>query len=136
MRTGEPGVVELVQRAAAAAVALDFPLGLTGELLAQFRILGGDTDWASIQVTFAHHDATQSDQWRGSETKFLSTQQRSDHHIASRLQTTVGLQHHTAAQIIQHQRLVGFGETKPLLPNVDDASRAQNRRVEFRVVER
>jgi OmpA-OmpF porin, OOP family len=30
----------------------------------------------------------------------------------------------------------GYGESRPLLPNVDDASRAQNRRVEFTVLNR
>ena len=28
----------------------------------------------------------------------------------------------------------GYGEGKPMVPNVDDASRAQNRRVEFTVL--
>ena len=30
----------------------------------------------------------------------------------------------------------GYGETKPLVPNTSEANRAQNRRVEFRVLER
>jgi outer membrane protein OmpA-like peptidoglycan-associated protein len=29
----------------------------------------------------------------------------------------------------------GYGETRPLIPNNNNAARAQNRRVEFRIVE-
>lgn len=45
---------------------------------------------------------------------------------------------HLIGQKVEKERMgwKGFGETKPLVPNTDEASRALNRRVEFRVVER
>src|SRR4029450_982167 len=34
-----------------------YDLRLTGEVLAQRRVLSGDADWTGIQVAYAHHDA-------------------------------------------------------------------------------
>ena len=41
------------------------------------------------------------------------------------------------SSIIDPSRLEshGYGETRPLIPNNNNAARAQNRRVEFRIVE-
>ena len=66
-------------------------LGLTGELLAQLRILGRDTHRAGVHVAFAHHDAAERDQRRGGEAELLGPEQGCDGHVAARLQLPVGL---------------------------------------------
>ena len=53
---------------------IDHIFRLSGELLAQFRILGRHADGAGIEVTFAHHDATGGDQRCRSKTEFVGAQ--------------------------------------------------------------
>ena len=87
---------------------VDYVLGLTGELLAQLRILGRDPDGTGVQMALAHHDATQRDQGRGGEAELLGAQQGGNRHVAPRLELPIGLQHHPRAQVVHHQGLVGF----------------------------
>ena len=91
---------------------IDDVLRLAGELLAQHRVLRGDADRAGVEMALPHHDAAERDQRRGGEAEFLGAEHRGDHHVAARLEAAVGLQHHAAAQVVQHQRLVRFGDAQ------------------------
>ena len=48
---------------------------VSAEVLAQLRVLGGDTDGAGVGVAFSHHDAAQNNQCRGAESKLLGAEQ-------------------------------------------------------------
>ncbi len=50
----------------------------------------------------------------GGESELLGAQQRRDGDVAAGLQLSVSLHAHAAAQIVQHQHLLGFG--KPQFP--------------------
>ena len=89
---------------------IDGMRGVAGEFLAQLRVLRGHAHRAGVEMADAHHDAAQRDQRRGGKTKFLRAQQRGDDHVAARLQLAVGFHGDAAAQIIQDQRLVRFGQ--------------------------
>ena len=82
------------------------------KLVAQLRILRRDADRAGIQMANAHHDAAQGDQRRRGKAVFFRAQQRSDDDIAPRLELPVCFQAHAAAQLVQHQRLVRFGQAQ------------------------
>ncbi len=70
---------------------IDYVLRLTRKFLAQQRILRGDTDRTRIQMTLAHHDAAERDQWRRRKAHFLCAQQGRDDDIAPSLQASIGL---------------------------------------------
>ena len=91
---------------------IDDVLGLAGEALAQLRVLRGHADRAGVQVADAHHDAAQRHQRRGGKAEFLGAQQRGDDHVAAGLQLAVGLHDDAAAQIVEHERLVRFGQAQ------------------------
>ena len=52
------------------------------------------------------------DQRRGGEAELLGAQQRGDDHVAAGLELAVGLHHDAAAQVVEHQRLVGLGQAQ------------------------
>ena len=107
--------------------------GLAGELLAQRRILRGDAHRASVQVALAHHDASQRDQRRGGESELFGAQQRGDGHVAAGLELAVGLHGDAAAQVVEHQYLLRFGQ--PQLPgSAGVLQRSQRRRARAAVV--
>ena len=90
---------------------IDHVLGFAAEFLAQFRILRGHTHRAGVEVALAHHDATLNHQRCRGKTELIRPQQRTDHHVATGLDLTIGLQADAAAQAVEHQRLLGFGQT-------------------------
>ena len=92
----------------------DDVLGLAAELLAQPRVLGGDSDGARIEVADPHHDAAHHDQRGGREAELFGAQQAGDHDVAPRLQLAVGLDDDPVAQLVEDQRLLGLGQ--PQLP--------------------
>ena len=91
---------------------IDDVLRLAGELLAEHGVLRGDADRASVEVALAHHDAAERDERRGREAKFLGAEDGGDHHVAARFEAAVGLQHDAAAQVVEHERLVRFGDAE------------------------
>ena len=91
---------------------VDDMLRLAGEFLAQLRVLRGDADRAGVQMADAHHDAAGGDQRPGAEAEFLGAEQRADDHIAAGFDLAIGLQNDPAAQVVQHQRLLRFGEAQ------------------------
>ena len=91
---------------------IDNVLRFAGELFTQLGILRRDAYRASVQVALPHHDAAQGDERGGAKTKFFGAQQRGDHNVAPGFESAVGLQHHAATKIIEHQHLVRFGDSK------------------------
>ena len=70
------------------------------EVLAQFRVLGGDAGGAGVQVADAHHHAAQGDQRPGGKPELLGAQQGGDDHIAPGFELSVRFKGHPAAQIV------------------------------------
>ncbi len=89
---------------------VDDVLGLAGEARAQDRVLGRDADRAGVEMALAHHDAAGRDQRRGGEAELVRAQQRADDDVAAGAQAAVDLHRDAAAQAVDHQRLLGFGE--------------------------
>ena len=87
-------------------------LGVAGEFLPQPRILRGHADRASVQMADAHHHAAQRHQRRRCEAKFLGAEQRPNHDVAAGLELAIDLDHDTAPQIVEEQRLLGLGQTQ------------------------
>ncbi len=79
---------------------------------AQPRVLRGNADGTGVHVTFARHNAAEGDQRRRRESEFFGAQQGGDHHIAAGLQLSIGLQPDAAAQIVEHDNLLGLGPAK------------------------
>ena len=85
---------------------------IAGELLPQFRILRRHAHRTGIEMADPHHDAAQRHQRGGGKAKFLGAKQRGDDDVAAGLQLTVGFHRDSAAQIVEHQGLVSFGQTQ------------------------
>ena len=85
-------------------------LGLASEALAQYRVLGGDTHRAGVQMALAHHDAAGRDQRGGGKAELVRAQQRGHRDVAAGAQAAIGLDGDAAAQAVQHQGLLGFGK--------------------------
>ena len=83
-------------------------LRLAGKALAQFRVLRGDADRAGVQVTLAHHDAAFNDQGCGGKAELVGTEQGTDNHITTGTHAAINLHGYAAAQVVQHQGLVGL----------------------------
>ena len=60
----------------------------------------------------AHHDAAERHQRRGGKAEFFRAQQRGHHDIAAGFELAIGLNHDPAAEIVQQQGLVRFGEAE------------------------
>ena len=80
------------------------------EALAQHGILGRDTDGAGIQVTDAHQDAAHGHQRRRRKAELIRAQQCRDDHVTTGLQAAVRLDPDSPAQVVEHQRLLGFSQ--------------------------
>ena len=91
---------------------VDRVLRIAGKALAEFRILRGHAHRAGVQVADAHHDAPERHERRGGEAEFLGAEHRGNHHIATGLQLTIGLHHNAGPEVVQHERLMGFGEAE------------------------
>ncbi len=89
---------------------IDHVFGLTGKARAQHRVLRGNADRAGVEVAFAHHDAPRGDQRRGGKAKLVGPQQRADGDVAAGAQPPIDLHCNAAAQVIEQQRLLGFGK--------------------------
>src|SRR5581483_7197333 len=70
---------------------VDDILGLALEFGSKGRVLGGDSDGASIQMALAHHDAAHRHQRSGGESELFGTQQGGYHDVTPCLQLAVGL---------------------------------------------
>ncbi len=75
-------------------------------------VLRGNTNRAGVQVANTHHDAAGNNQRCSREAVFLATQQGSNDNVASSLELTVNLNHHTVTETVEHEGLLGLGEAK------------------------
>ncbi|GAC1615574.1 MAG: hypothetical protein NVS9B12_15770 [Vulcanimicrobiaceae bacterium] len=87
-------------------------IGSARKLLAQLRVLCGDADRTGIKMTDAHHDTTERNKRRGGKAEFFGSEQRGHHHIASGFELAVRFNHDAAAQIVEQQNLMCFGEAQ------------------------
>ena len=87
---------------------------LSSKLFAQFRILSGNTNRTGIEVTFAHHNAANCNQWNCRKTILFRTQQSSNRHVPSSFKLSINLQTYPSTHMIQHQCLLSLG--KPQFP--------------------
>ena len=75
-------------------------LRLAREFLAQCRVLRGDTDGASVQVAFAHHDAALHHQGCRGKAKLIRAEQCANRHVTSRLHLAIGLHPNAPTQAV------------------------------------
>ena len=69
-----------------------------------------DADRTGVQMAFAHHDASFGDQRRGRKAELFSAEQGRDDHVAARLHLSIGFDFDAPPQIVEHERLLSFGE--------------------------
>ena len=86
-------------------------LWLTGELGPQQRVLSRHTDRAGVEVALAHHDAAFDHQRCGGKAEFVRAQQRTNGDVSAGFHLTIGLHPNAATQTVQHQNLLGLGQT-------------------------
>ncbi len=86
---------------------VDDVFGLTGELLAQLGVLGGDAHRARVEVADAHHHAAHDDEGRGGEPELLGAEQRADDDVAAGLHLAVDLHRHAIAQMVERRASAG-----------------------------
>ena len=82
------------------------------KLFTELRILRRNTHRAGVFVTHAHHNTTHHHQRCSRKTIFLSPEQGGNHHITPGLKLTIGLDNHTATQVVHHQRLMRVRQTQ------------------------
>ena len=87
-------------------------LRFAGELLAKHGILRRDANRAGIQMADAHHDAAGDDQRRRCKAKLFAAKQGGNDDVAAGLQLAVRLNDDAAAQVVHHEHLMGFRQTK------------------------
>src|SRR4026209_1931457 len=85
---------------------------LTAELSPQLWILRCHTNRTGIQVTSAHHDASERHQRRRRKAKLFCTKQSGYNNITTCFQLPVSLDRDATAQIVEEQRLMCFSETE------------------------
>ncbi len=91
---------------------VDDELGLAAEALAQFRVLGGHTDRAGVEMADAHHHAPTHHQRRCGETKLFGTEQGGNDNVVTGLQLPVCLDHDPVPQPVEQKGLLGLGQTE------------------------
>ncbi|CRZ97806.1 Uncharacterised protein [Vibrio cholerae] len=80
--------------------------------LTQSFVLCGDTDRASVFMTFTHHDTAFNHQCSGCDAPFFSAQQYRNRDIAWGFHLSIGLHHNAVTQAVFEQSLVGFSQTQ------------------------
>ena len=100
---------------------VDDVLRLTGEPLAQLRILRGDPHRTGVEMALPHHDAADHDERRRGNAEFLGAEHGGDHHVLGRADHAVGLHDDPPAEVVHHEHLVRLGEAElPRQPAVHD----------------
>jgi hypothetical protein len=89
---------------------VDDLLGRADELGAQPLVLRADADRAGVRMALADHDAAHRDQRERADAEFLGAEDRGDDDVAPGLEPAIGAQLHAAAQAVESQRLVDFGQ--------------------------
>mmetsp|Transcript_12263 Transcript_12263/g.17990 ORF Transcript_12263/g.17990 Transcript_12263/m.17990 type:complete len:210 (+) Transcript_12263:1000-1629(+) len=91
---------------------IDDMLRLPCELAPELFILSCDTNWASIQMAFTHHDTTNRNQRSCSKSEFFSSKQACNDNISSSFKLTVCLKLDAISKTIQNKRLLSFSKAK------------------------
>ena len=73
---------------------------LEDALFAQFRILGCNPDWTSIQVAFSHHYTADRNQRHSRETILFCAKKSGYCYVPSSFKLTISLQSHTSTQMV------------------------------------
>ena len=84
----------------------------TGKLAAQLGILRCDAHRAGVEMAEAQHDAAQGHQRPGGKSEFLGAEQAGNGNVATGKQLPVDLDPDAAAQVVEHQCLLGFGQAE------------------------
>ena len=63
-------------------------------------------------MALAHHDAAHGNERHGGETELLGAEQGGDGHVAAGLELTVDLHADAAAEVVDHEHLLGLGEAE------------------------
>ena len=80
--------------------------GLPAKFLAQFGVLGGNSDRAGVEMADAHHDTTAEAISGPVENPNSSApSSAAHHHIAAGFDLAVGLENNAAAQIVHHENV-------------------------------
>ena len=99
----------------------DHVLGPAVEAAPELGILRRDADRAGVEVALAHHHAALGDERGGGDAELVGAQERAHHHVAAGADAAIDLHRDAAAQAVEDERLVGFGEADlPRLAGVMD----------------
>src|SRR5581483_2079872 len=77
---------------------------------AQLLILGGNPNWAGIQMALSGHHASDRQQRCSSEAEFLRTQQGRNHYIACKFEATIHAQTDPRPQSRSEERVMGVAQ--------------------------
>ena len=91
---------------------IDGVSGISGIGGAEFGVLGGNSGGAGIEMADAHHDTAEGDEGGGGEAEFFGTEEGGDRDVPSGFELSVGFHYNPAAEVIQDEGLVGFGESE------------------------
>lgn len=75
------------------------------KLCPQDGVLGGDADGASVEVTLAHHGATEHDERGGGEAELVRAQDGRHDDVEPGPDLAVGLEDHPRAEVVHGQDL-------------------------------
>ena len=84
---------------------------MSAEMCPQLRILCSHTYRTRIGMTFTHHDTSQNNQYRSSESKLFCSQQSHADDVTSSLQLSVSLQTYLTTESVEYQCLLCLAQT-------------------------
>ena len=87
-------------------------LGFSREALSKNRVLRGNTDWASIQVTNSHENTARHHKWCSCKSKLFGAQKSGNNDIPSCLHLAVNLNRDAIAKSIKHECLLCLGKAQ------------------------
>src|SRR5574344_1527813 len=85
---------------------------LADESFAKLFVLCGNACRTSVEVAFAHHDATQCDKGTCCNAELFGTEAGHFYHVVDGFQRPVGLYFNSSAQVVHYQCLLSFGKAK------------------------
>ena len=87
-------------------------LGRAFEFGAELFVLRGDADGAGVQMALAHIDAAGGDERGGAEVELLGAEDRGHDDVDAGAHSAVGAEDDAAAQVVEDERLLGFGDAE------------------------
>ncbi len=86
--------------------------GISGIGGTEFGVLGGDSGGTGIEMPDAHHNTAEGDEGSGGESEFFGTQEGCYGDVSSGFELSIGFDDDAAAEVIQDEGLMGFGESE------------------------